>query len=231
MKQKTDQNLKNRSQKYCELHGKCNHTTSQCKVIQKQLEEYKNCPNDKNNKNQKNEQHRYNTRSNTKKNCEENNTLSLKNQSDEASSTGSEVNHIEEIFQVQDTNKTHNSNEINTEVQVQCHGKHTNHFMLGLLDTGATDFCGSRHITVCAYVEDNSIGRHDIVLGLRFIKQLGLIFDFARCAVTWNDITIPMRQNGIIHPEELSPIDMQDIEAPEILQHATRRMERHITSN
>jgi hypothetical protein len=138
MKQKTDPNLKNRSQKYCELHGKCNHTTLQCKVIQKQCEEYKNRPNDKNNKNQKNEQHRYNTRSNTKKNREENNNLSLKNQSDEVSSTGSKVNHIEEIFQVQDTNKTHNSNEINTEVRVQCHGKHTNHFMLGLLDTGAT---------------------------------------------------------------------------------------------
>jgi hypothetical protein len=28
------------------------------------------------------------------------------------------------------------------------------------------DFCGSRHITVCAYVEDNSIGRHNIALGL-----------------------------------------------------------------
>jgi hypothetical protein len=84
------------------LHGKCNHTTSQCKVIQKQREEYKNCPNDKNSKNPKNEQNRYNTHSNSKKNCEENNTLSLKNQSDEVSSTGSEVNHIEEIFQVQD---------------------------------------------------------------------------------------------------------------------------------
>jgi hypothetical protein len=40
-----------------------------------------------------------------------------------------------------------------------------------------------------------------------------------------------MQQNGSIHPEDLSPVDMQDIEAPEILQHATRRMERYIASN
>jgi hypothetical protein len=46
MKQKAKPNSKNRSQKYCELHGKCNYTTSQCKVIQKQREEYKNRPRD-----------------------------------------------------------------------------------------------------------------------------------------------------------------------------------------
>jgi hypothetical protein len=40
-----------------------------------------------------------------------------------------------------------------------------------------------------------------------------------------------MQQNGSIHPEGLSPVDMQDIEVPEILQRAICRMERHITSN
>jgi hypothetical protein len=34
-----------------------------------------------------------------------------KDRSDEAPSIGSEINHIEEIFQVQDSNKTNNSNE------------------------------------------------------------------------------------------------------------------------
>jgi hypothetical protein len=60
---------------------------------------------------------------------------------------------------------------------------------------------------------------------------LVLIFDFTQCVVTWNDITIPMQQNGSIHSKELSPVDMQDIDAPEILQHATCHMERHITLN
>ena len=40
----------NRMQKYCEIHGKCNHTTAQCEVIQKHRTEYQNRPNDKNNK-------------------------------------------------------------------------------------------------------------------------------------------------------------------------------------
>jgi hypothetical protein len=31
----------NRSQKYCEIHGKCNHSSSQCDMIRKQREEYK----------------------------------------------------------------------------------------------------------------------------------------------------------------------------------------------
>jgi hypothetical protein len=79
--------------------------------------------------------------------------------------------------------------------------------------------------------QNNSTGRHDIVLGIRFIKQLGLIFDIKRCAITWNDVAIPMQQNGSIRPEELSPVDIQDIAAPEILQHARRRMECTISSN
>jgi hypothetical protein len=93
------------------------------------------------------------------------------------------------------------------------------------------DFCRSCHITVRAYVENNSIGRHDIVLGTCFIKQLVLILDFTRCAVTWNDVAFPMQQNGSICSEELSPVDIQDIAAPEILQHSTRRMECSVSSN
>ena len=47
----------------------------------------------------------------------------------------------------------------------------------------------------------------------------------------WDDITTPMRQHGSITPNELLTIDAQDVEAPEILQRATQRMERAITSN
>ena len=79
MKKENHQNKKNepRLQKYCEIHGKCNHSTAQCELIQKQRNEYK----EKNNKNNKdknaNERPRYNTRSNTQNNKkrEENNNL------------------------------------------------------------------------------------------------------------------------------------------------------------
>jgi hypothetical protein len=49
--------------------------------------------------------------------------------------------------------------------------------------------------------------------------------------VTWDEITNLMRQHGSINPEELSPIDTQDLEAPKILQRATKHMEFAITSN
>ena len=154
-----------------------------------------------------------------KQNRKENNNLALTNHSDEASSINSENNHIEEVFQVEDKTNNDTSNEVSTEVRIQCCGNNVKHLLLGLLDTGATgtfvkrealkgidhqveqvnlkvkgryshsqlkeiaifdiklpDFCGSRRATVRAYIEENSIGRHDIVLGIRFIKQLGLIF-------------------------------------------------------
>ena len=109
-----------KSQKYCEIHGKCNHTTAQCEVIQKQRTEYQNRPSEKNNKNKNNDQPRYNTRSNAKKQGrEENNNLSIKNQSDESSSASSELNQIEEIFNINDDNPV---NKVCTEVRIQSLG-------------------------------------------------------------------------------------------------------------
>jgi hypothetical protein len=102
---------------------------------------------------------------------------------------------------------------------------------IAIFDMILPDFCGSHHVTIRAYIEENSIGRYDIVLGIRFIKQLGLIFDFLKCIVTWNTLSIPMRQHGSITPEELSIICDQDAEAPEIIHQAVKRIERAITSN
>jgi hypothetical protein len=40
----------NQNQKYCEIHGKCNPSSSQCDMIRKQCEEYKSTTNNKNKK-------------------------------------------------------------------------------------------------------------------------------------------------------------------------------------
>jgi ribosomal protein L11 len=194
----------------------------------------------------------------------------VKNSNDDASSASSELNQIEEVFEIAE--QTENKHEISTEVKVQCGGNQK--MLLGLLDTGATsifikkhalkdvthtiqkidlkvkgqcsqsslkeiatfeiklpDFCTSRSVTIQAYVEDASIGRHDIVLGLCFVKDLGLIFDFKHYIVSWDDISAPMKKLGEILPEELSFIDPQDAQAPEIIQSATKRMEKAFTSN
>jgi hypothetical protein len=80
-------------------------------------------------------------------------------------------------------------------------------------DIKLQDFCGSHRSTVRPYIEESSIGRHNIVLGIQFIKQLGLIFNFQKCIVIWDNLSIPMRQHGSIKPEELTIISNQDAEA------------------
>ena len=49
---------------------------------------------------------------------------------------------------------------------------------------------------------------------------MGLIFNFQRKIVTWDNLSIPMRPRGSISPPDLNTIDPQDAEAPEIVQKA-----------
>jgi hypothetical protein len=69
---------------------------------------------------------------------------------------------------------------------------------IALLDIKLPDFYNSRTATIQAYVEDEVMGHHDIIFGVRFIQQLGLIFDFKRNTVSWDEITIPMRPYSLL---------------------------------
>ena len=40
------------------------------------------------------------------------------------------------------------------------------------------DFCGSRVVTVYAYIDENAVGSHDIIFKRRFCQQLGLVLDY-----------------------------------------------------
>jgi hypothetical protein len=117
------------------------HTTAQYEVIQKQQNEYQNRPANKKTSDNKNNNEqassRYNTRSITRKNgCEVNNNLSTR-MSDEASSSSSEINQIDETFLIQDDKIINAKDIISTEVHIQCFSKNLQHLLLGLLDTGA----------------------------------------------------------------------------------------------
>lgn len=87
------------------------------------------------------------------------------------------------------------------------------------------DFTSARELNVTAYVEDMAQGRHDIVLGRSVCKQLGLKFDFKQETVTWDDITIPMKQKGTLS-RQINFVDNQDAELPTFMQKATKRLER-----
>jgi hypothetical protein len=82
-------NKPNRSQKHCDNHRKCNHTTAHCKVIKKHCKDNqtKNNATDKNMKDKNNEQPKYNTGANKQK--EENNVIS-KQPNNDASNTNAQ---------------------------------------------------------------------------------------------------------------------------------------------
>jgi hypothetical protein len=60
----------------------------------------------------------------------------VNNNNNKASSASLELNQIEEVFEINDEEKTKPKHKISTELSVQCHGN--NKMLLGLLDTGAT---------------------------------------------------------------------------------------------
>jgi hypothetical protein len=80
------------------------------------------------------------------------------------------------------------------------------------------DFCNNKTIDIQAYIKDKTVGRHGIIKGIRFIQQLGLIFDFQHNTVTWDEITLPMHPLGTIKMNEFVPI-----EPPTILQKAINK--------
>ena len=102
---------------------------------------------------------------------------------------------------------------------------------IALFDIKLPDFYNSRTVSIQAYVKEDVVGRHDIILGVRFIKELGLIFDFKRNTVIWDEITLPMRHMGSITPKELTTVENFNLEAPTFVQKAVQRLEKSITSN
>jgi hypothetical protein len=47
-----------------------------------------------------------------------------------------------------------------------------------LLPLNFPDFCNNKTIEIQAYIKDEAVGCHNIIMGIRFIQQPGLIFDF-----------------------------------------------------
>jgi transposase InsO family protein len=92
------------------------------------------------------------------------------------------------------------------------------------------DFCNSKTISLRAYVENSPVGVHDIVMGTRVCQQLGLIFDFKRQVVHWDELSMTMKQRGTITKETLNSID-DDQQLPAFMQQATQRLTKGISAN
>ena len=79
-------------------------------------------------------------------------------------------------------------------------------------------------VTVYAFVEDHSEGRHDIIFGTEFMRQLGLSMDFKNETVTWEELTIPMRKYGELSKEEIHAVGPGDAQLPSFMQHANQKL-------
>jgi len=85
------------------------------------------------------------------------------------------------------------------------------------------DFSSSKTIRVTALVEDRSSGRHNIVFGTPFLRDLGFNFDYKRGIITWDDVStvmksIPRNENNI-----LDNVDPQDVDIPEFMKAVTKK--------
>lgn len=82
------------------------------------------------------------------------------------------------------------------ETPTQLHGRYNSTIAhhLATFTIKLPDFTLARKLVVKAYVEDDAKGKHDIILGGTFCKQLGLKFDFQKDTVTWGDITIALKK-------------------------------------
>eukprot|EP00957_Ditylum_brightwellii_P006672 506863-Ditylum_brightwellii.AAC.1 len=74
--------------------------------------------------------------------------------------------------------------------------------------------CQSKTVNISAYVEDNAKGCHNIVLGIKYCSLLGLSFDFKNNIVTWDNVSIKMRQRGELQSATVTAIHPGDAYLP-----------------
>jgi len=83
------------------------------------------------------------------------------------------------------------------------------------------DFCKSRSISVTVNIDDDAIGCHDIIFSARFLTEFGLIFDYKRQQITWDDLLVPMKPlQSIPIPINSMTQDKHDDDAPSIVKKA-----------
>ena len=103
---------------------------------------------------------------------------------------------------------------------------------LAIFNITLPEFCKSKSIRVIAYVEEDSNGRHDLVLGRMIMQQLGMIFNFKTNTVIWDELSISMKP-PTRHPnsENINVIDREDANLTDEMRTATKRMTKGMSEN
>jgi len=90
------------------------------------------------------------------------------------------------------------------------------------------DFTSSKTIKITALVEDNTAGRHNIMFGTPFLRELGFHFDYQRGIITWDDVSMVMQS---IPRKEHNNIDLQDEHLPDFLKTITNKQNVQFRAN
>ena len=80
------------------------------------------------------------------------------------------------------------------EVDVKVTGRYSESKIkqMAVFECKLIDFCSSRKVRVEAYIDDDAIGRHDVIFGKRFCAELGIIMNYKTQTIIWDDLSIPM---------------------------------------
>ena len=84
---------------------------------------------------------------------------------------------------------------------------------------------------VRAIVEDNAIGRYDIVFGRKIRKEMKILLNFSTATIIWDDLSIPMKSSLKSKIEGLNSIDPADTHLPEFMQKAASRVVSSMHAN
>lgn len=84
---------------------------------------------------------------------------------------------------------------LDQKVDIKVEGQYANLHLkkFAAFETKFSDISYTWYVSIHAYVEEECIVQSDVVLGVRFIQQLGLPFDFkSMCVVSWDKLSIFM---------------------------------------
>ena len=97
---------------------------------------------------------------------------------------------------------------------------------VAIFQTKLPDFCTYREVTV----EENAIGRHDLVFGRKFCKEMKLQLNVKTETIIWDDLSIPMKRTKS-NINIVNSIDPADASLPTFIQKAAAKVITEMKEN
>ena len=102
---------------------------------------------------------------------------------------------------------------------------------MAVFDCKLPDFCSSKKLTVEAYIDEDAIGKHDIIFGRSFCAELGIIMNYKTKPIIWDNLFIPMSTKNRVPSVNNILEDPGDKDLPPFMQRSTQRMSKGLNPN